>query len=83
MTDADRLIRIEEKIAHLEHQGEQLDGVVRDLAGQLDALRRELGRLRAAFEQHAAGANNDVAPGGTPGMSSGDDELMDEKPPHW
>ena len=44
----DRLLRLEEKIAYLERHVTAQDRAMLDLTEELDALRRELGRVREA-----------------------------------
>ncbi len=46
----DRITSLEEKFAFLEHQVEQLDGVIRDAFERLDGLARELKQTRASIQ---------------------------------
>ena len=46
----DRITSLEEKFAFLEHQVEQLDGVIRDAFERLDGLARELQQTRASIQ---------------------------------
>ena len=47
----DRVTTLEEKFAFLEHQVEQLDGVIRDAFDRLDGLAREIKQVRNAIRQ--------------------------------
>lgn len=67
----DRLTRVEEKIAYLEHFVGELDGVVRELHDGLAAVRREVGALRARLETSAEADGDDP------------DDLEAQKPPHY
>ena len=47
---SDRITDLEEKHAFLEHRVEQLDGVIREVADAVEALRHELRATRAHLE---------------------------------
>ena len=47
----DRITTLEEKFAFLEHQVEQLDGVIREAFTTIEGLGRELAGLRNAIQQ--------------------------------
>ncbi len=47
----DRITTLEEKFAFLEHQVEQLDGVIRDAFTKVEGLSRELAQVRNAIQQ--------------------------------
>lgn len=47
----DRITTLEEKFAFLEHQVEQLDGVIREAFTEVEGLRRELAQVRSAIRQ--------------------------------
>ncbi len=76
----ERLINIEEKIAHLENYLGALDGVIRDMNDRMDGFRRQLDALRemvatpAADAESAADRDDDAA---------SDDALLEDQPPHW
>lgn len=70
-----RAIRLEEKVAHLERYVADLDGVVREMNERMDRFARETKALRAIVE---AARKTDQGPDGT-----ADDDLLDERPPHW
>ena len=76
-----RLIQIEEKIAHLEHHLSQLDGVVREAHERMDQFRRQIDGLQAKIQTIGYSASE---PGGhdEPGSTS-DQQLRDDRPPHW
>lgn len=67
MQDADRMTKIEEKLAYLEQHLGDLDEVVRDLSSRMDAHNNGVTAVRKMLEDHLSDA-------GDPG---------DEKPPHW
>lgn len=46
------IVKIQEQVLFLERHVEELDVTVRDLAGQLDEVRRDLSRLMRQIEQH-------------------------------
>jgi uncharacterized coiled-coil protein SlyX len=50
----ERLVALEERYTLLQHQVDQLDGVVLAQARELDALTREVSRLREALARVAA-----------------------------
>lgn len=66
--DPQRLTRVEEKLAHLEHHLGELDGVVREAFGQIAAVRQALEKLRTSVEADAPDEPT---------------SSEDEKPPHW
>lgn len=68
----ERLTRVEEKIAYLEQFVGELDGVVRQMHGSLDGLRREIALLRTQTEQ-AGQSDQGIDP----------DDLEAHKPPHY
>lgn len=73
MDDDQRILRLEEKLMHLEHDLSVLDGCVRDLGDQVVGLDRQmqrLGRLIASVEAR-------LEPAGDP------TDAADQKPPHW
>jgi uncharacterized coiled-coil protein SlyX len=47
----DRITALEEKHAFLEHQVEQLDGVIRELYDVVEGLRREIRAARAHIDK--------------------------------
>jgi uncharacterized coiled-coil protein SlyX len=47
---ADRLLRVESALAHLERQHEELNGVVVEQARSLARMQKELGRATQALE---------------------------------
>ena len=67
MQDAERLTRIEEKLAHLEKYVGDLDEVVRDLSKRLDTHGDGVSAVRKMLQDHLSDAAD-------PG---------DERPPHW
>lgn len=73
---APRLIAIEEKIAHLERHLGELDGVVRDMNDRFDGFKREIKKMQADLEAQQAGSNGGDA-------ADGDQQMEDDKPPHW
>jgi len=60
----DRMIRQEEKIAHLENTVETLDGVVRSLNDQVAQLRREMDDVRGKLlpSPEERNAEEDIPP---------------------
>lgn len=72
--DPQRLIAVEEKLAHLEKYLGELDEVVRDLATRLDVQAKGVKQVRTILEQHLAG--------GEDGDGSASDPEAD-RPPHW
>ena len=78
MQDNARLTVIEEKLAHLEKYVSDLDEVVRELATGLAKQKDGVTAVRKMLEDHLSAPGND--PGG--GATS-DQDLADEKPPHW
>lgn len=77
--DADtRLVNIEEKIAHLEHYLGELDGVVREMNDRMDGYQQELARMRQLVESQTTNGE-----GGSDDDGSTDQQLEDERPPHW
>lgn len=82
MLDDARLTVIEEKLAHLEKYIGDLDEVVRELASGLAKQKDGVTAVRKMLEDHLN------APGSAPGSAPGNDvtsdqDLADEKPPHW
>ncbi len=71
-----RLITIEEKIAHLEHYLGELDGVVRDMHRRMDGFKTQIDQIRADLQDPQAA-------GGDGPATDGDQQLEDDKPPHW
>ncbi len=67
----ERIERVEERVAWLEHHVTQQDRVMLELAERLDRVTRELARLR----ERSAG-------GSVPGEAGGA-EATDERPPHY
>jgi SlyX protein len=68
MSTDERLLRLEEKIAHLERHVTEQDKAMLEMAGELAALQREVRRLREPRPEPSAGGGN---------------ELPDERPPHY
>jgi uncharacterized coiled-coil protein SlyX len=64
-----RLMVIEERMAFLEQQFEQLSDVVVDQGRELDTISRELTRSRGVIQQLLAGDRGE--------------DLPHEKPPHY
>ena len=61
----ERIIKLEDRVAFLEHDLEQLDAVVRELADRLDAMSGDLVRFRdelVARLEHAEEPDEDDAP---------------------
>ena len=56
----DRIIALEEKVAFLEHDLEELDGVVRTLHDHIDALNKSIERLRADLEASRGEDDSDL-----------------------
>ena len=71
-----RLVNIEEKIAHLERHLGELDGVVREMYDRMDGFKAQLEKIRADLEAHQPGSGDAPAP-------ARDQQLEDDKPPHW
>ena len=71
-----RLVNIEEKIAHLERYLGELDGVVRAMNDRMDGYRAQLDKMRADLTAHVADGDDGPEPGS-------DQQLEDDKPPHW
>lgn len=67
MEQADRITRIEEKLAFLEKYITDLDEVVQDLSKRIDVHGEGVSAVRKLIEDH-------LSDPGDPG---------DEKPPHW
>ncbi|SER80701.1 SlyX protein [Tranquillimonas rosea] len=61
---------LQERIAHLEHQAEELSQVVWDQASRIDALERRLAMLMEREATRAADEEGGVY-------------LGEERPPHW
>ncbi len=72
MSDDDRVLRLEEKVAYLERHVTAQDKVMLELGDELARLRAE-SRLQRDRADDAAGGGAG-APGG---------ELRDERPPHY
>ncbi|SLN53700.1 hypothetical protein AQS8620_02355 [Aquimixticola soesokkakensis] len=70
MTDADRLMALEEQVAHLTRTVEDLSDVIARQERSLDAATRRL----ALLLERAASAELDMG-GSVP--------LADQRPPHW
>jgi len=68
-----RLVNIEEKIAHLEHYLGELDGVVREMHDRMDGFKHQLDKMRADLTAQSGGEER----------GDGDQQLEDDKPPHW
>ena len=62
--------RLEEKVAYLERHVTEQDRAMLELLEQVEALRRELKVLR---DRSASGSEG----------REGDDDLPDERPPHY
>ena len=62
--------RLEEKVAYLERHVTEQDRAMLELVEQVEALRRELKALR---DRSASGGER----------REGDDDLPDERPPHY
>ena len=82
------LIRVEEKIAHLERYVGELDQVVREMNDRLDGFTRQLAELRRSVEagQDKGESSAPDGDGGGPGpwgAEQTDRELEDDRPPHW
>ena len=78
MQDDTRLTVIEEKLAHLEKYVSDLDEVVRELATGLAKQKDGVTAVRKMLEDHLS------APGSGPGGdTTSDQDLANEKPPHW
>ena len=74
-----RVVQLEEKVAHLERYVSELDGVVREMNARMDHFAREAKALRALVD-----AGRDGGEAGDGGGGDGaDDDLRDERPPHW
>lgn len=58
----DRVIEVEIRLAYLEHELRELDGVVRETRDLLDRLRREVGELRDRVEPAASRDPDDEVP---------------------
>ncbi|MEM9420287.1 MAG: SlyX family protein [Planctomycetota bacterium] len=71
-----RLVNIEEKIAHLERHLGELDGVVREMYDRMDGFKAQLEKIRSDLQSHQASAGDGLAP-------DSDQQLEDDKPPHW
>ncbi|MBB6428872.1 SlyX family protein [Algisphaera agarilytica] len=71
-----RLVNIEEKIAHLERHLGELDGVVREMYDRMDGFKAQLEKIRSDLETHQPGSGDAPAP-------DSDQQLEDDKPPHW
>lgn len=72
----ERLVNIEEKIAHLEHYLGELDGVVRAMHDRMDGFKTQLDKIRADLNHQQSG-------GGDESSADSDQQLEDDKPPHW
>lgn len=59
MSEADRLIRLEERYAHLQRHSAEQDKAMLELADEVARLRKELAALRA---QQAGGRDSEEAP---------------------
>jgi len=87
MTDStnERIERLEERFAFLEHDVEQMSKVVRALGDQADAMARQLSRLR--HEMRAAAPTSQRVPSeGDPATSDAPNPSPDDlpqPPPHW
>lgn len=66
----DRIIQIEEKLAHLEKYVNDLDTVVQTMQGRMDGIRAEVARAFDRLEQLEQDDEHDGDP-------------ADDKPPHW
>jgi len=77
MDSQSRIINLEEKLAHLEKYVGDLDEVIRDLAGKLDAQGKNTAAVKAILEQHLA------APGSASDSGDGGQGFEDDRPPHW
>jgi SlyX protein len=72
VSDDERVLRLEEKVAYLERHVTAQDKVMLELGDELARLRGELRMMR------------DRASGTTDGGNSGDaGEMADERPPHY
>ena len=67
MNDAERLTRLEERYAHLQHHTLEQDKVMLELGEALVQMKKELGALRT---QRGGGGE-------------GEGDLPDERPPHY
>ena len=65
---SERLDRLEERLAWFERHVTEQDKAMLEMAGQIDRLKAELGRLRLRSEAGGAGADGNPA---------------DERPPHY
>lgn len=63
----DPVVDLQTRIAFLEKTIGELDAVLGELYGQVEAMRDELGQVRAAISRPIETSSNPV----------------DEKPPHW
>jgi len=66
----ERIVRIEEKIAHNEHFTGELDEAVQELQREVKQLRALITRMEKRLQEHVT-APDDVV------------NLADEKPPHY
>lgn len=71
MNDEQRLIEIEEKIAHLEKYASDLNEVIRQNAAELAAMRKLLGRVTDRVDRIENPSEHD------------DRTLEEDRPPHW
>ncbi|HEY4302381.1 MAG TPA: SlyX family protein [Candidatus Didemnitutus sp.] len=67
MTDAERITRLEERLAHMQQHLAAQDKAMLELHDEIEALRRELALVR------------NQTPGGTPAEPA----TEDERPPHY
>lgn len=54
MTQSDRIVALEERIAHQDHTIEDLNATILDLWKEIDGLKRQLGKLGDELSRVAA-----------------------------
>lgn len=73
MSDDERVLRLEEKVAYLERHVTAQDKVMLELGDDLARLRAEVRMLRERGGRSVDGE----------GAAGGDDAMRDERPPHY
>ena len=80
---------LEEKLTFVEHQVQQLDGVVRELGDGLVEVADRLTRLARHVERDAdtppgaSDSDDPTPPGPGPGPGPTNADLENDRPPHW